>query len=201
MKETIIEQLSELGAIKFGEFTLKSGIVSPIYIDLRMIVSEPSLLENIAQAFRVLSSDLSFDRVAGIPYTALPMATAFSLLTKTPMIYPRKEQKGYGTKKQIEGIFKSGEMVLVIDDLITNGLSKFETFDVLEAEGLKVTDVAVLIDREQGGREALSEKGYKLHSLISVFEVIDQLKSSGKISEELYLKSQQFLIDNSTIKP
>ena len=201
MKETIIEQLSELGAIKFGEFTLKSVIVSPIYIDLRMIVSEPSLLENIAQAFRVLSSDLSFDRVAGIPYTALPMATAFSLLTKTPMIYPRKEQKGYGTKKQIEGIFKSGEMVLVIDDLITNGLSKFETFDVLEAEGLKVTDVAVLIDREQGGREALSEKGYKLHSLISVFEVIDQLKSSGKISEELYLKSQQFLIDNSTIKP
>ncbi|MDX2471005.1 MAG: orotate phosphoribosyltransferase [SAR324 cluster bacterium] len=201
MKEKIIAQLSELGAIKFGEFTLKSGILSPIYIDLRMIVSDPSLLENIAQAFKVLSSDLKYDRVAGIPYTALPMATAFSLLTKIPMIYPRKEVKGYGTKKQIEGIFKSGETVLVIDDLITNGLSKFETFDVLEAEGLKVTDVAVLIDREQGGREALIEKGYKLHSLISVFEVIDQLKSSGKISEELYQKSQQFLIDNSTIKP
>ena len=199
MKEKIIDQLSALGAIKFGEFTLKSGIVSPIYIDLRMTISEPTLLENIALALQTLAKGLDFQRVAGIPYTALPMATAYSLLTKVPMIYPRKEQKGYGTKKKIEGIFKAGEKVLVIDDLITNGLSKFETFDVLEEEDLIVTDVAVLIDREQGGSQALGEKGYKLHSLISVFEVIDRLKATGKITDDMYQKSQQFLQENSSI--
>src|SRR5690349_8014332 len=98
----LADQLLDAGCIKFGEFTLKSGLKSPIYIDLRQIISYPKLLESIGAAYLPLIKDLKFDRLAGLPYAAIPIATAVSLQGNYPMIYPRKEVKSYGTKAEIE---------------------------------------------------------------------------------------------------
>lgn len=198
IKQEIIDGLIDLGAVKFGSFTLKSGLVSPIYIDLRMIVGDPQLMGKITKVFRQLCEGLNYDLVAGIPYTALPLATVFSYETRIPMVYARKEVKCYGTKRQIEGIYKKGMRVLILDDLITNGLSKFESFEVFECAGLRVKDVAVLIDRRQGGKETLEAKGYRLHALIDVFEVLERTLERGKIDAELYETSREFIVQSAT---
>ena len=103
MLTTLADGLLSAGCIKFGEFTLKSGLKSPIYIDLRQIITYPKLLEQIAQAYLPVLKNLQFSRIAGLPYAAIPIATAISLAGNYPMIYPRKEVKIYGTKAEIEG--------------------------------------------------------------------------------------------------
>ena len=123
----LADELLEAGCIKFGEFTLKSGLKSPIYIDLRQIITYPKLLEQIGAAYLPLLKDLKFDRIAGLPYAAIPIATAISLQGNYPMIYPRKEIKTYGTKAEIEGEYRAGETVVIIDDLATTGGSKIRS--------------------------------------------------------------------------
>ncbi|OGG98921.1 MAG: orotate phosphoribosyltransferase [Candidatus Lambdaproteobacteria bacterium RIFOXYD1_FULL_56_27] len=193
MKAQIIDGLIELGAIRFGSFTLKSGMVSPIYIDLRMIVSAPKLMGQVVRAFEGLAAGLGYDLVAGIPYTALPIAAVFSQRVGKPMVYARKEAKTYGTKRLIEGVYRPGQRVLVLDDLITNGLSKFESFAQFEAAGLRVKDVVVLIDRCQGGAKTLADRGYRLHGLINVFEILDRTLALGRIDQRLYRTSREFI--------
>ncbi len=193
MKEQLIDSLTAIGAVKFGEFKLKSGIISPVYLDLRIIISYPEILNRIATELLALTQKLHFDRIAGIPYTALPIATAFSLVSGHPMIYSRKERKAYGTGQMIEGVWNTGDQVLIIDDLITNGDSKLEIFELFLAAGLKVKDVIVLIDREQGGREKLQKEGYDLHSAISIFEILKRMKHLKQIGEMQYNKIYEFL--------
>ena len=193
MKEQLVDSLISIGAVKFGEFKLKSGIISPIYLDLRIIISYPDILKNIATVLLTLSQELQFDKIAGIPYTALPIATAFSLASGHPMIYSRKERKAYGTGQMIEGVWEAGDQVLIIDDLITNGGSKLETFKIFLEAGLKVKDVIVLIDREQGGREKLQQEGYHLHSAISIFDILERMKHLKQIGEMQYNEIFDFL--------
>src|SRR5574340_1051683 len=107
----LADNLLSAGCIKFGDFTLKSGLRSPIYIDLRRIITYPKLLEQVGAAYLPLLRSLKFDRIAGLPYAAIPIATAISLQGGYPMIYPRKETKAYGTKAEIEGEYHAGETV------------------------------------------------------------------------------------------
>ena len=192
-KEEIALALHDIGAVKFGEFTLKSGIQSPIYIDLRLLISYPKVLQLISEAMIEIAQTLQFDVIAGIPYTALPIATAISLSQDWPMVYARKEVKDYGTKKKIEGVFKEGDRALIIDDLITTGGSKFETVEPFEASGLKITDFLVLVDREQGGGRLLEERGYALHSVIGINELLDILKENDRIDALRYEQVKDFI--------
>ena len=198
MKKTIALLLHEIGAVKFGEFTLKSGIKSPIYIDLRVLVSYPDALKKISEAMvKIIKAEkLHFDVIAGIPYTALPIATAISISENWPMVYARKEVKDYGTKKKIEGVYTKGQTALIIDDLITNGASKFETIEPFEASGLKVKDFVILVDREQGGARLLAEKGYKMYSVIGINELLDILNTEEKIDAKQYELAKNFINNN-----
>lgn len=175
----IVRNLYNIGAVKFGEFKLKSGLLSPFYFDLRLIVSFPELMDKIAVALCLQIDGLKFNHVTGIPYTALPIATLVSAKLNVPLIYMRKEQKSYGTGQKIEGSFNSGETVLVIDDLITTGSSKVETIQGFEAAGLNVTDISVAIDRSIDGSDFLKKNNVQLHSLITLQDIIDVLSEDG----------------------
>lgn len=198
--------LADIGAIKFGEFTLASGKTSPIYVDLRLLASHPGVLRQVAYAYAdLLRRGLGIGvrplqparesriRLAAIPYAAMAIGTAVALEMDLPMIYPRKEAKAYGTARQIEGEFQPGDRVVVLDDLITTGGSKLKAIEPLEAAGLKVRDVVVLIDREQGGGEELAEAGYRLHAVLGLREMLDILVGAGRISAGQREKVTAFL--------
>lgn len=203
--ESLALGLFETGCLQFGRFKLKSGMISPIYLDLRLLVSDPATLWQTAGALSEIicglpGSDgqptrtpLTFDRIAAIPYAAIPIGVALSLTIDRPMIYPRKEVKSYGTARPIEGRFVRGETVLVLDDLITRGDSKLETVAPLEEAGLVVKDILVVVDREQGGAQTLAEHGYQLHSIMTLREMLDILSRREAISHKEHTKVVEYL--------
>ena len=195
---SIILKLHEIGAIQFGSFTLKSKIVSPIYIDLRLCISLPKLLGSIAAQMFKSVKHLSFDLVCGVPYTALPIATAISLREDIPMVLRRKEIKDYGTKKALEGIFEKGQKCLIIEDIVTSGTSILETAESLKAEGLVITDAIVLIDREQGGRENLEKHGIELHSVFTLQQLLNTLQKEKILDPLTYHSVMEFIEKNQT---
>jgi uridine monophosphate synthetase len=190
---TLADNLLEAGCIQFGDFTLKSGLKSPIYIDLRRIISYPKLLDQIAGAYLPILERLKFDRLAGLPYAAIPIATAISLAGSYPMIYPRKEVKTYGTKAEIEGEFHAGETVVVIDDLATTGGSKFEAIEKLTGAGLMVRDVVVLVDRQSGAKESLQQAGYAMHAVLTITQLLDHWEETGRVEREKIEMARDFL--------
>jgi uridine monophosphate synthetase len=190
---TLADHLLEAGCIKFGEFTLKSGLKSPIYIDLRRIITYPTLLSAIARAYLPLLSNLQFSRIAGLPYAAIPIATAISLAGDYPMIYPRKEAKSYGTKAEIEGEYKAGETVVVIDDLATTGGSKFEAIEKLTGAGLVVKDVVVLVDRQSGAKESLEQAGYSMHAVLTIAQLLEHWEGNGRVEKDKIEATRNFL--------
>lgn len=168
----LMQSLRDIGAIKYGKFKLKSGIESPIYVDLRLVVSYPKILKEISDCLYEKMKALPCDCICGVPYTALPMATAVSIGHNIPMVMRRKEVKAHGLGKLIEGVFEPNTNCVVIEDIVTSGMSIFETITPLEEVGLKVKDIIVLVDREQGGRQKIEEKGYRLHSLFTLAELL-----------------------------
>jgi uridine monophosphate synthetase len=192
----LADSLLEAGCIKFGEFTLKSGLKSPIYIDLRQIITFPKLLKQVGAAYLPLLEKLRFDRIAGLPYAAIPIATAISLAGNYPMIYPRKEVKAYGTKAEIEGEYHAGETVVIIDDLTTTGGSKFEAIEKLTGAGLIVKDVVVLVDRQSGAKESLAKAGYAMHAVLTIREMLDHWEVTGKVETSKIEATRQFLAEN-----
>lgn len=189
----LAKDLLDSGCVKFGRFKLKSGLDSPIYIDLRRLVGLPDLLNRVAISYLPVLGNLDFDRLAALPYAGLPIATAISLKGGYPLIYPRKEVKDYGTQAEIEGIYASGEQVVLIDDLATTGGSKFEAIEKLNSVGLKVKDVVVLIDRQSGAVEDLANAGYKLHAIFNLSQLLEDWKTAELISEPQVDEVRKFI--------
>ena len=154
----LAQDLVDSQCVRFGQFKLKSGIMSPIYLDLRRLVTHPQILKRVAQAYAVTLKELAFDRLAGIPYAALPIATAIALEIDRPLIYPRREAKDYGTKAVIEGDYQAGETIVVIDDLATTGGSKIEAIQKLEEAGLEGARHRG-VDRSRAGGRADAGRG------------------------------------------
>ena len=190
---SLILDLYVIEAIKFGSFTLKNGTQSPIYIDLRLLISYPALMKKMSSALATFISSLYFDLICGVPYAALPIATALALEGDFPMILCRKQMKDYGTKKLIEGKFEKGQTCLIVEDVITSGASILETIASLKTQGLEVEDAIVMLDREQGGKENLKKNNIRLHALISMFDLLKVLFHEKKISEETLHTVNAFL--------
>lgn len=193
-KEQFVLELEKIGAIKFGSFTLKSGLTSPFYFDLRDMISFPYILEGIADLLVERIKDMEFDVLTGIPYTALPIASLVASKMQKPLVYMRKEEKAYGTGNNVIGKFEKGAKCLVIDDLITTGASKIETAEKYEKEGIIIEDFVVVIDRSSNGTEELAKDGYKLHSLITLNEIVQLLKEKDLIADEKVKEVEEFTV-------
>lgn len=192
-REDFLLKAYELGIIKFGNFTLKSGIDSPFYVDLRPLSSSPQLLKTLANNLLDLVEQTHFELICGVPYAALPMGTTMSLASGIPLIIKRKENKGYGTKRMVEGVYHDGQNCLLVEDVITSGQSLLETIEEVEREGLKVTDIVVVLDREQGGIAKLRKKGYTVHTLFTINEVIEMLHKFHRLSDAELARIKNFL--------
>jgi len=177
----LVIELADLGAVRFGAFTLASGIQSPIYIDLRLLVSRPRLLARAAEAYAAQLAAVPCDRIAGVPYAALPIGTAVAIAADKPLIYPRKEVKEHGLGKLIEGAWTPGDRVAIIEDLITSGGSTIATAETLRAAGLVVEHALVLIDREQGGVAKLAQAGITAHAVLTLTQILDILTAAGRL--------------------
>jgi orotate phosphoribosyltransferase len=199
----LADTLWKLGAIEFGDFTLgQTAVHSPVHVNLRLLVSKPTALQRAARVIRdevearrrMLNPQVApFQLVAGVPFGGLHLATAFSLRAKVPLIYLRTRRP---KSAQIEGLYEPGQTVLIIDDLITGGHSIVDTAERLEKAGLQARDALVLVDRQQGGRQRLKRHGINLISVLTLEVVLNYLMSSGKISEEWYRRSLDYLKAN-----
>ncbi|XP_071831187.1 uridine 5'-monophosphate synthase-like [Apostichopus japonicus] len=196
--DNLILKLFDAGAVKFGEFTLKSGIKSPVYFDLRVMVSYPEIMKEVSEVLWNIAEkmDAKFDSICGVPYTALPIATLMSVEHRKPMLIRRKEAKDYGTAKMIEGHFEKGDKCLVVEDIVTSGSSIFETSESLVAVGLKVTDAVVLLDRCQGGSARLQQHGIKTESAFTIRKVLDVLVQHEKIKLPMKREVEEFIDGN-----
>ncbi|WVZ67417.1 hypothetical protein U9M48_016493 [Paspalum notatum var. saurae] len=195
-KETLILDLHAVEAVKLGSFVLKSGITSPIYLDLRVLVSHPRLLATVASLLGALipaTPTRPYDLLCGVPYTALPFAAVLSASAAVPMLLSR-----YDTKR-VEGAYTPGQAVLIVEDLVTSGASVLETVAPLRDEGLVVSDAVVVIDREQGGRENLAASGVTLHALMTLTEMLAVLLRHGRVGEDKVREVRRFLDANRKV--
>jgi len=188
--EILVLKLYEIGAIQFGKFKLASGKKSGVYLDMRVLVSYPEVLREVAIIYHTALNrlGLEFDLLTAPPMAGLPIGTALCLEMNRPLIYPRKTAKDYGMGKGIEGVWEIGQKVLVIDDVITSGGSIIQTTAVLKAAGLQVKDAVVLIDREQGGKKELAAEGYNLYAVMTLKYLLTVLQDNGRISQKRYSK-------------
>jgi uridine monophosphate synthetase len=186
-------RLSDIGGVRFGEFMLKSGRKSPVYVDLRVLISHPDALRAAGELLAERLRSLTFDRIAGIPYAGLPLGVAAAFAGDVPLCYARKEAKDYGTQRRIEGEFQPGERVVMIDDVITDGGAKIEAAAPFRSAGVVVEDVLVLVDREQGGAQTLIAAGLRIHSLCTLRELVEMLREAGRVDDRAAAGVQQYL--------
>ncbi|XP_016970813.2 uridine 5'-monophosphate synthase [Drosophila rhopaloa] len=181
----LVLKLFEINAFKFGDFKMKVGINSPVYFDLRVIVSYPDVMQTVSDLLveHIKDKQLTAKHVCGVPYTALPLATIVSVQQGTPMLVRRKEAKAYGTKKLVEGIFNAGDTCLIVEDVVTSGSSILDTVRDLQSEGIVVTDAVVVVNREQGGVANIAKHGVRMHSLFTLSFLLNTLHEAGRIEK------------------
>jgi uridine monophosphate synthetase len=191
--QDLILQLYDIGCLLFGNYVQASGATFSYYIDLRKIISNPQIFQQVLLAYGKVLANLTFDRIAGIPYGSLPTATGLSLLLHHPMIYPRKEVKSHGTRRVVEGNFHQEEKVVVVDDILITGKSAIEGAEKLKSVGLIVEDIVVFVDHEEGVKDQLKNQGYNAYSVLSISEITETLYEAGRIDDYQY----QSLVKNN----
>ncbi len=178
--------LLRTGSLKFGTFTLASGILSSYYIDLRLIPSDPEAFRRTISFYRsVIEPNLAkrVRRLAGIPTSGIAYAAVLAFSLPKPFLYVRKERKEHGRERRVEGLLLPGDRILVLDDVITTGKNIIEAVEAIRGEGGIVEDAVVLMDRQQGGEANLRKIGVKLHFFTSMRRIADELVSQGTIDE------------------
>jgi orotate phosphoribosyltransferase len=187
-KVEIAKILHKIDALKFGLFKLTSGKVSPYYIDLRIVPSFPDAFRQICDFYEESITNQiglkNFDRIAGVPIAGIPFASQIAYNLKKPLLYVRKGVRLHGRQRRVEGILVSGDRVLLVDDLVTTGLSMKKAAEAITAEGGIVKETVALLDREEGGKEKLAKTRIQLHALLKISEVANALYEIGAIDEQ-----------------
>jgi orotate phosphoribosyltransferase len=187
-KNMMANILFKIDAIKFGVFKLSTGKASPYYVDLRVVPSFPDAFREMCDFYaETITNQIglkNFDRIAAVPITGIPFASQIAYNLKKPFLYVRKGVKLQGRERRVEGILFSGDRVLLVDDLVTTGLTLKKASEAIRAEGGVVTQAVAFLDREEGGKEKLEEAGIKLYSLLKISEIANTLYEAGAIDEE-----------------
>jgi len=166
----LVDMLRACGALAFGDFTLASGKRSPYYVDIKKAITRPDVLRAIAKA--MAPQAVNADRIAGVELGAVPIAAAVSMETGRPYVIVRKERKEHGTSKDFEGELIAGERVVFVEDVVTTGGTLAKAIERLRANGVTVSEAIAVVDREEGGREALAAIGVKLSALLTAAELL-----------------------------
>jgi orotate phosphoribosyltransferase len=187
-KEKMANILFKLDAVQFGVYKLSTGKASPYYIDLRVIPSFPDAFREIIDFYaeyitRQIDPKI-FNRIAAIPVTGVVFASQVAYSLKKPFLYVRTGVKLQGRERRVEGVLISGDKVLLVDDLVTTGVTLNKAADAVRAEGGIVTDAVAFLDREEGGKQLLEKNGVKLHALMKISEIARTLYEIGAIDEE-----------------
>jgi len=177
------------GCLKFGSFKIKSGALSPYYIDLACLLSSPkelcAVVEVAADVVKQIMASDSVNKLASIELKGALILPSIACKVGLPCVVVRKENKAYGVTGRVAGAeVAEGDRVLFFDDVVSEGLSKVEGIKPLEERGAVVKHLLVVVDREQGGREKLEKLGYRVHALAKISEVVASLYRSGSISKE-----------------
>lgn len=187
-EEDICRILDKVGALKFGAFKLTSGIVTPYYINLRLISSFPTAFRIVSDIFiKAIIKNLGvnrFDRICGIPIAGAPLASVIAYNLSKSFLYTRRKIHLSGRERRVEGVLLPGEHILLIDDLVSTGSSLITAAQALRAEGGVVHDGFVLLDREQGGKQRLADYDINLYSVLSINKVAQKLYKINSINEE-----------------
>ena len=199
-QQRFADGLIAAGAVRFGAFRLKlhetqpDAPLSPIYVNLRVLRSFPDALDAAVAALAemLIERGIRADCYADIPMAATPLVAVLSHQTRVPMITPR-EPKTHGLAGTIDGVVAPGQTAVLIDDLVTHAESKLEAAHVLEASGVVVRDIAVLVDREQGGAEQLAAAGYALHAATRLSQLLAYFQRVGQLDESRYAAVTAYL--------
>ena len=193
----LAKSLLDADSVLFGSFTLKSGIVSPIYIDLRRLTGNPKAFATALRAYQhryqALSQTHNFIALAALPLAGLPLATGLAIHNHLPLCYPRPP-KQHGTRSSVEGGVPSGSRLLMVDDLATRGVSAVEALESLRPH-YQISDLLVLIDRESGADHHLRSHGVDLHAVTSLSALLDIWESSKMVPSEHIEATRHFLTE------
>ena len=172
--------------IKFGDFTLASGKKSSYYIDLRQVPSFPHEFRSMVRYLQkniTYYIGLDFDSIVSVPTGGLVIASALAIETVKPLIYVRSKAKDHGTSKSIEGKIHEGMKVLMIDDVATTGGSVVNAIKSLKEAKINVTDAYVIVNRMEGADQALEEQGVRLHSIVNVIQITQELYEQNFVDD------------------
>jgi orotate phosphoribosyltransferase len=158
-----------------GDFLLRSGKRSRYYLDKYRFETRPDLLGPLGQAISEAVSEHEPDavRLAGPELGAVALAAAASLHGGLPFLIVRGEAKSYGTANRLEGVYAEGECVCLVEDVVTSGGAAIEAVDALREAGLRVSNAVCVVDREEGGVDALARQAVRLHPLYSASELLE----------------------------
>ena len=194
----MIKRLLDNNIIEHGEFTLKSGEKSNVYIDLRKVISYPKLHHDICEEIsKQLKTNL--DLICGTPYGAVPYASYISIKSNIPMIFLRKEAKHHGTKKMVEGVYQENQNVVLIEDVVTSGNSVKEAAETLELQGLKVVQIISFVSRS---KESLFYNNIPINYLYHIDDISNYVRNPSKIQEIIDSKKTKICLaaDITTIE-
>jgi orotate phosphoribosyltransferase len=201
ISRTVAATLIEIGAVGFAPekpITFKSGIISPIYVDNRTFPFHSKAWKIVIEAFAqtIKEKNIKLEVIAGVEAAGIPHSAALGFFTSIPSVFVRKQAKDHGTKKMVEGGNVENKKVLLIEDLVSTGISSLSAIASLRSEGAIVTDCMVIVSYGfTEALEAFEKEGIALHALTSVPKILEEAEKAGVIDKEQYEKIKEWYAD------